>query len=170
MMKQAKRDRAPMLNQTEYPLGITLFLHGLGPFSTPFKHSLEFDEDTIQGLEAELRIARSDELMAFGGIRNYLGGFPQEAYFHLWSGLSLMFRNRSLAMTHLAEALKTGNSHWRIWWYLSILLTKAEFDALRGNSFPTSPPPDLRNFLQDLETIYKTELGIVTADPLAAVF
>lgn len=170
MMAQPKRERTPILSQTEYPLGVTLFLQGLGPFSTPFKHSLEFDHDPIRGLEAELRIARSDELVTFGGIRNYLGGFPEEKSLHLWSGLSLIFRNRSMAMTHFAEALKIGASHWRIWWYLSILLSKAEFDELRGTNSMTPPPPELSNFLRDLEIIYKNERSITTADPLAAVF
>lgn len=170
MMTQGKRERAPILNQAEYSLGITLFLQGLGRFSAPFKHSLEFDQDPIRGLEAELRIARSDELVAFGGIRNYLEGFPQETYLNLWAGLSLMFRNRSLAITHFGEALKTEACHWRIWWYLSVILTKADFNELRGNNPTPFPPTDLAKLLQDLETIYKIELGITTADPLTAVF
>lgn len=170
MMANPKSDRLPILSQTEYPLGISLFLQGLGNFSTPFKHSLDFDRDVAQGLEAELRIARSDELMAFGGIRNYLAGFPQETYLHLWSGLSLMFRNRSIAITHFAEALKTEAPHWRVWWYLSVLLTKQEFDQLRGNNSIPSPPPEIGSLLRNLETIYRIELDIVTADPLAAVF
>jgi glycosyltransferase involved in cell wall biosynthesis len=170
MMVHPKRDRLPILDQTEHPLGISLFLQGLGSFSTPFKHSLDFENDAVQGFEAELRIARSDELMAFGGIRNYLGGFPQEAYLHIWSGLSLMFRNRSMAITHFAEALKAGGSHWRIWWYLSLLLTKAEFNELRGNNFIPPVPPELSILLRELEAIYRIELDIVTADPLAAVF
>ena len=170
LIKHPKRERAPLLSQTQHPLGIKLFLEGLGSFSTPFMHSMDFDQDAVRGLEAELKIARSDELMAFGGIRNYLGSFPQETYFHLWSGLSLMFRNHALAVAHLAEALKSENSHWRIWWYLSILLTKEEFDDLRGNNLPASPPQDLKSLLKDLSIIYKAELAIVTKDPLAAVF
>lgn len=84
----------------------------------PFQISL-YSEELTELFEAEERIANLSELFRVNGVLTYRNYFREDGYLRLWAGLGYWGQGDfARAALELFEALRLGNNHWRVCWYL----------------------------------------------------
>ncbi|MCB0353458.1 MAG: glycosyltransferase [Bdellovibrionales bacterium] len=127
LLEQPKRNRSWRALPTPTPYGgATIFCETLGEEGDDFWQSLSESADDSERCAAEKRISEVSTLFRTGGILNYLAGYPNDPYLHLWAGLaSLGAGFPEQATSHFSNAIERGFGHWRALWYLGIALRGA---------------------------------------------
>jgi glycosyltransferase involved in cell wall biosynthesis/Flp pilus assembly protein TadD len=101
--------------------GAYYFTKSLGDTSPQFMTSMT-STNVDELLEADRLIAASSPVLttAGGGIFEYRDYYPDDGYFRLWAGLTLMHRGEyARAVAEFCRSESLGCDHWRVLWYMA---------------------------------------------------